>query len=270
MKTLLALLGFLLALPAQAFVLPHSGFLIPSPMDSATLLRTVEDYLQPLLTAEKALLSVAETEEDAIELLSNGPERWRVILTMDGDEAAEDLNPAGLVKGTLIAWVQAPKGMEARPGKGLHRQSTGGAASFMTRLHWVIKKIRRLEIIHEEVACQAFEYKGWNWLRFEETAAFRTARARFEILFTHDDPATDSEGTEPIVLPSAFRITGATPEFYTIALSGAAHGRVPRFEAGFEDPTGTASGYALTSAEATFYTIALDGQPHGRIPRFES
>jgi hypothetical protein len=270
MKTLLALLGFLLALPAQAFVLPHSGFLIPSPMDSATLLRTVEDYLQPLLTAEKALLSVAETEEDAIEMLSNGPERWRVILTMDGDEAAEDLNPAGLVKGTLIAWVQAPKGMEAKPGKGLHRQSTGGGASFMTRLHWVIKKIRRLEIIHEEVACQAFEYKGWNWLRFEETAAFRTARARFEILFAHDDPATDSEGTEPIVLPSAFRITGATPEFYTIALSGAAHGRVPRFEAGFEDPTGTATGYALTSAEATFYTVALDGQPHGRIPRFET
>lgn len=239
-------------------------------MDSATLLQAVEDYLQPLLAAEKGLLSVAETEEDAIEMLSNGPERWRVILTMDGDEAAEDLNPAGLVKGTLIAWVQEPKGMEAKPSNGLHRQGTAGKASFLTRLHWVIKKIRLLEIVHEQVACQSFEYKGWNWLRFEETAAFRTARARFEIVFAHDDPATDPEGTAPVLLPSAFRITGATPEFYTIALGTTAHGRVPRFEAGFEDPTGTATGYALTSAEATFYTVALDGQPHGRIPRFET
>lgn len=237
-------------------------------MDSATLLQAVEDYLQPLLAAEKGLLSIAETEEDAIEMLSNGPERWRVILTMDGDESIGGLNPAGAVKGNLVAWVQAPKGMEAKPGKGLHRQSTGGAPSFMTRLHWVIRKIRALQVVHTEVLCQSFEYQGWNWLRFEETAAFRTARARFEVVFAHDDPATDPDGTAPIVLPSAFRITGATDEFYTITLGTTAHGRVPRFEAGAEDPTGTATGYALTSAAAEFYTVALDGQPHGRIPRF--
>lgn len=241
-------------------------------MTSATLLQSLEDYLSPLLATEKALLSVAETEEDAIELLSNSPERWRVILTMDGDEAANagGLNPGGLVKGSLIVWVQAPKGMEARPGRGIHRQSTGGGASFMTRLHWVIRKIRGLQVVHSEVACEGFEYQGWSWLRFEETAAFRTARVRFEILFAHDDPATDPDGTAAIVLPSAFRITGAADEFYTITLGTTAHGRVPRFEAVSGDPTGTATGYAITSAEATFYTIALDGVPHGRVPRFES
>lgn len=237
-------------------------------MDSATLLQAVEDYLQPLLAAEKGLLSVAETEEDAIELLSNGPERWRVILTLDGDESLDDLNPAGLVQGTLVAWIQAPKGMEAKPGKGIHRAGTAGKASFLTQVSWVIRKIRALQIVHTEVDCNSFRYKGWNWLRFEDTAAFRTARARFEIVFAHDDPATDPDGTAPIVLPSAFRITGATEEFYTIALGTTAHGRVPRFAPGLEDPTGTATGYALTSAEATFYTVALDGQPHGRIPRF--
>ena len=269
MKTLLFLLCFLASvLPTQAFVLPHSGFVISRSMDSATILQAVEDYLQPLLAAEKGLLTVAETEEDAIELLANGPEKWRVILTMDGDEAREDLNPAGLVVGTLVAWVQTPKGMEAKPGKGIHRSGTNGSPSFMTRLHWVIRKLRLMQFSHVEVACQGLEYKGWNWLKFEDTAAFRTARARFDILFAHDDPATDPDGTAPIVLPSAFRITGAAEEFYTITLGTTAHGRVPRFEPGPDDPTGTATGYAITSAQAEFYTVALDGVPHGRIPRF--
>lgn len=198
-----------------------------APMDSATLLQAVEDYLQPLLAAEKGLLSVAETEEDAIEMLSNGPERWRVILTMDGDESLEPLNPAGVVQGTLVAWVQAPKGMEAKPGKGLHRQSTGGAPSFMTRLNWVIRKIRALQLQHVEVDCNSFRYKGWNWLRFEETAAFRTARARFEIVFAHDDPATDP-GSIAVLAPG-YAITHADDDFYYVSKNGTADGKIARF-----------------------------------------
>lgn len=220
MKTLLAILCFGLCSLPPALCSPL--------MDSATILQAVEDYLQPLLAAEKGLLSVAETEEDAIELLANGPERWRVILTMDGDESREDLNPAGLVVGTLVAWVQSPKGFEAKPGKGLHRASTSGGPSFMTRLHWVIRKLRALQFQHEQIACQGLEYKGWNWLRFEETAAFRTARARFEIVFAHDDPETDP-GALATIAPG-FAITGLDgTDFYTVSRNGVPDGKIPRF-----------------------------------------
>lgn len=229
MKTLLFLLCFLASvLPSQAFLIPHSGFVISRSMDSATILQAVEDYLQPLLAAEKGLLTVAETEEDAIELLANSPERWRVILTMDGDEAREDLNPAGLVVGTLVAWVQTPKGMEAKPGKGIHRSGTNGSPSFMTRLHWVIRKLRALGFEHEQIACQGLEYKGWNWLRFEDTAAFRTARARFEIVFAHDDPTTDP-GALATIAPG-FAITGLDgEEFYIVSRNGVPDGKIARF-----------------------------------------
>lgn len=279
MKTLLLIASLLVGASEVGASELRASFLLFSkspllqvfpPMDSATILQSVEDYLKPLLADEKGLLSIAETEEDAIEMLANGSERWRVILIMDGDEAVEDFNPGGFVAATLQAWVQAPKGMEARPGRGLHRQGTNATPAFMTRLHWVIRKIRGLQLVHDEIDRRGFHYQGWNWLRFEETAAFRTARARFILRFAHDDPATDPDGTEPVTLPSAFRITGATDEFYTIALAGAAHGRIPRYEAGAEDPTGTATGYAVTSAGDDFYTVALDGVPHGRIPRFES
>jgi hypothetical protein len=237
-------------------------------MTSATILAAVEDYLAPLVLENKGLVSIAETEEDALEELSVAPERWRVVLCMDGDKGIDDLNPAGLVEARLVVYVQAPKGMEAVRNRSMVRESFRGTPSFFTRLHWLIRKLRGLSLVATDIDSTGLRYRGWDWLRYDGQAAFRTAKASFDLVFAHDDPATDPEGTELIVLPSPFRIVAAAEGCYVIAVSGTAHGRVPRYEPGEDDPTGTATGYAITSSPDECYTVAFDGVPHGRIPRY--
>lgn len=239
-------------------------------MTSASILAAVEDALKPLIEADKGMVSVAETEEDALQMLSEGPERWSVILCLDGDKPAEDWDYGGWVSGRLVAYVQAPKGTEINRGRSINRESVRGTPAFFTRLHWIIRKIRGLSLIATDIDVRGFEYLGWDWLRYDGQAAFRTAKASFDLHFAHDDPATDPDGTAPVVLPSPFRIIAAAGEFYTIALSGTAHGRVPRYEPEAGDPNGNGSGYEISGEVPAFYTVAYDGAPHGRIPRYEA
>lgn len=239
-------------------------------MTSATILAAVEDYLSPLVIENDGMVSVAETEEDALEELSQGPNRWRVILCMDGDKGLEDPNPGCCVEARLIAYVQAPKGNEAVRNRSIARESIRGTPAFFTRLHWLIRKLRGLDLAASDIDRTGFRYRGWEWLRYDGQAAFRTAKANFDLIFAHDDPATDPDGTALVVLPSPFRIVAAGADYYVINLSGTAHGRVPRYEALEGDPTGNATGYDITSANGPFYTVAFDGSPHGRIPRYEA
>lgn len=239
-------------------------------MDASTILNAIDDALSPQVAANDGSLVIADTLEDALEMLQLAPQKWRVVLTIDGDQANEDVNPAGVVTSTLVAHVQAPKGFE-RPRRSLARANARDATpSFFTRRDWFIRKLRGLTLSHAEIDFQGINYKSSTWLKVDNLPAFRTMALSFELTYALDDPATDPDGTDPVVLPSPFRITAAADEFYVIALAGAAHGRVPRFEAVEGDPTGTATGYAITSAEDEFYTVARDGAPHGRIPRFIS
>lgn len=237
-------------------------------MTSSLILAAIEDTLKPQVAANGGTLSIAETEEDALEELANAPEHWRVVLSMDGDKGLDDLNPAGLVEGRVVAFVQAPKGFANPPSRNLHRDNVRGTPAFFTRLHWIVRKLRGMQLVATDIDGRGLRYRGWDWLRFDGQALFRTARASFDLVFAHDDPATDPTGTDPVVLPSPFRIVAAADAFYTIALSGTAHGRVMRYEPGDNDPTGTATGYAITAATDEFYAVAFDGIPHGRIPRF--
>jgi len=239
-------------------------------MDASTILNAIDDALAPQIAANDGSLAIAETLEDALEMLQLAPSRWRVVLTIDGDAPTENVNPAGLVTSVLVAYVQAPKGFE-RPRRSLSRANARDATpAFFTRRDWFIRKMRGLVLSHAEIDFQGLNYKGSSWLKVENLPAFRTMTLNFELTYALDDPATDPDGTDPVVLPSPFRIVASTDEWYVIALSGTAHGRVPRYEPGVGDPTGTATGYAITSAPDEWYTVAFDGFPHGRIPRFVS
>lgn len=241
-------------------------------MDASTILNAVENYLSPLMAENDGRLVVAETLEDAIEMLQVAPKDWRVILTIDGDAPNESINSAGLTVAQLVAYVQAPKGLEVPRRSLSHANRRDATPSFFTRRDWMIRKIRGLKLAHAEIDStpRTFEYKGSVWFKVDTMPMFRTQACTFEITYALDDPETDPDGTDPVVLPSALKIVGATDEFYLIALSGTAHGRVPRYLPEDGDPTGTATGYAITAANTEFYAVALDGAPHGRIPRFIS
>lgn len=241
-------------------------------MDASTILNAVEAYLAPLVVANKGSLVAAETLEDAIELLTMAPDKWRAIITLDGDQPNEAVNAAGLTTAQLVAYVQAPKGMEVPRRSLSHANRRDGTPSFFARRDWLIRKIRGLKMAHQEIDSmpRTFEYKGSVWFKIESLPAFRTMASTFEITYALDDPETDPDGTEPVILPSPFRIVAAYAESYVIALNGTSHGRVPRYEPGEGDPTGSATGYAITGSVEGAYTVAFDGNPHGRMPRFEA
>jgi hypothetical protein len=180
-------------------------------MTAGTILRALETYLQPLVAAVKGDVSVAETEWDAMEQLVQAPERFRVVLSWQREKAAEESGRSGIVAGTLAAYVQAPKNLEINPKKSIHREGTGGSMPFLDRAHWVIRMLRAVAFDHDQVDCQEnLNYRGLEWLKFEETLAWRTIRAEFDITFAHDDPA-DESGIDPLTLYGAitFTIEGA-------------------------------------------------------------
>lgn len=240
-------------------------------MDASTILNAVEAYLLPLMAENKGSLVVAETLEDAIEMLQVAPAGWRAILTMDGDAPNENINSAGLTTAQLVAYVQAPSGMELPRRSLSHANRRDATPSFFARRDWVIRKIRGLKLLHQEIDStpRTFEYKGSVWFKIQNLPAFRTQACTFEITYALDNPETDPNGTDPIILPTAFRIVAAYENHYVIAFNGVTNGRVPRYEPGLDDPTGTATGYAITGTVEGGYAVAFDGVPHGRIPRFE-
>lgn len=247
----------------SSFLILISSFL----MDASTILNAVESALSAQVIANKGTLVIAETLEDAIEVLAVAPSEWRCVITMDGDEGAEDINPAGLVVGTMIAYIQAPKGME-RPRRSLTHAARNGTPSFFTRRDWLIRKIRGLSLVHQEISNLGFIYRGAQWLKVENLPAYRAMQCRFELTYALDDPATDPDGSEPVVLPVNFRITGAGDDYYVVAFNGTAHGRIPRFESVEGDPSSLATGYAIADTGEDFYVVTLDGVPHGRLPRY--
>lgn len=191
-------------------------------MQIATILAALEDYLRPIVEADAGVLSVSETETDALEMLAgNAPDKWRVVLSCDGETAPEEFGRAGHVLGRVLVYLQQPKGLENPQRKSLHRARTGKQTPFLARLHWLIRKLRAVQFDHDEIdAQQALNYRGWEWIKVDGFAAFRAARAQFEILFVHDDPASELPTPDPVLTPSTptLAIVGA---YLHITLGGA-------------------------------------------------
>jgi hypothetical protein len=177
-------------------------------MTLGLILQALEDYLEPLVTAQKGVLQVAETAEDALTILAAAsPTKWRAILTADGVRAAEASNLGGGTLGSIALYVQSPKGLETRPGKGLHRQSTGGGPAFLDRLHWVIRKLRAVRFDNDEIdEVENLNFRGWDWVRMPDGSMLRAAVARFEVLYIEDDPEADAEGLAPMAVAVSGRL----------------------------------------------------------------
>lgn len=242
-------------------------------MKIAAIIASLEDYLKPLVTAEGGIISVVETAEDAMEMLAGtAPEKWRLVLSTDGEKAPEDDGRAGHVVSEIVAYVQAPKGMETKPGRSLHRRSTNNGKPFLDRLNWVIRKLRAVTFDNDEIdEQQALNYRGWEWLKYQDQPAWRTAKATFELLYVHDDPATDPDpDSDNLIVPSSLVISGVAedPAFYIISAFGVAVGRIQRYAPEEGDPGGTGTGYRIVSpsSDGGYYIVALSGIPDGRIP----
>jgi hypothetical protein len=173
------------------------------------ILQSLEDWLRPLVEGQGGIVDVAETADDALQMLSgNAPTKWRVILTATGDTLADDPTAAsGYVVGGLSAIVQAPLGLSAKPGKTLHR-TTSGNASFLARLNFVIRKLRAVAFDDDEIDCERnLMFRDWAWLREgAETRGWRAAEVRFDLYYVLDDPAGDGSEDPPITIAGSGRL----------------------------------------------------------------
>jgi len=241
-------------------------------MDASTILNAVETALGTPIKNAKGTLVIAETLEDAIELLQVLPDGFRVVLTMDGDDSPENINPAGLVTGKMIAYVQAPKGMEVPRRSLSHANRRDGTPSFLTRKDWLIRQIRGLTLVHPEIdrVPNCFNYKSSQWFKIENLPAFRTLACTFEITYALDGPANGADGLSEVVLPIAFQITGITDDSYLIGWNGKDYGEIQRFESIEGDTAGVLSGFAIVDSTDEAYIIAHNGSAHGRMQRYRA
>ena len=190
------------------------------------ILQALEDHLRPLVEGQGGLVDIAETADDALQMLAgNAPLKWRVILTATGDTLADDPNArSGYVAGGFSAIVQAPLGMAAKPGKSLHRTTSGGG-SFLARLNFIIRKLRAVAFDDDEIDCERnLMFERWQWLRDgEEQRTWRAAEAQFQLYYVLDDPASDGSEYPPLTITGSGRLVppgGSTGQVLTKA-SGA-------------------------------------------------
>jgi hypothetical protein len=136
-------------------------------MTITALLISLENYLRPLVAAQGGVVSVVETIDDVLEMLEgDAPTGWRVILSADGEKASEDFNRAGNVVAEITAYLQVNKNaFEVQPRKSLHREASDGTPSFLTRLHWLVRKLRAVSWDHDEIDQEGLNYRGWEWFK---------------------------------------------------------------------------------------------------------
>ena len=133
-------------------------------MDSALLLRAIEDGLRPLVQAAGGTLEVASDPDIVFELLAVSPRGWRVILSWGGDDAVNELESPGIVRWTLNTTVQATRGLAISLGSAAHRTPVSGRDPLLTLSDYVSRWLRGLSGDHPHLDKRGFRQTSRNWL----------------------------------------------------------------------------------------------------------
>ncbi len=166
-------------------------------MTLSALLIALEDTMLPLMADAGGVLAVADTEYDALESLTQAPDRWRVVMVPGGNDSMDSGDDVGgYVADQIHFYVTAPVGMGNNSAKGLHRTKPSTAPSFLARMEWLIREVRGLTVDDESLdrECgRTFRFQGWDWVRVEGLP-WRAARVRFTVRYI----LTDTDGPDPL------------------------------------------------------------------------
>ncbi|MCW0218225.1 MAG: hypothetical protein OJI67_07865 [Prosthecobacter sp.] len=174
-------------------------------MTLSAILIALEDALTPLMENAGGILAVADSEYDALESLTQAPDRWRVVMVPGGCDSGDGGDDVGgYVEDQIHFYVQSPRGMSIGPAKGLHRTKVSAAPSYLARKEWLIQRVRGFEIDDETLdreVGRTFRFLGWDWVKVEGVP-WRAARVRFQVRYILTDPS----GPDPLppILLNAF------------------------------------------------------------------
>jgi len=251
-------------------------------MEADRLITALKAHLSPKVVAAGGIMDVADHPWEVVDLLKVSPQKWRVILSLEDEEAAEARCPGGWVVGTFSLYLQIHKGFAADRGASIYKTSQGGQLSATTLAAKIRRWMRGISFpdnqdIAEDDGTGAFAFTGAQWIgntadEKDKEKPWRVRRLDFQLVYALDDPATDDDPDgNDVVIPDALHISGISDDgaFYLLVLNGETVGRVPRFDTVEGDPGGTGTGWRILEGDdPTFYIVALGGVAHGRIPRF--
>ena len=240
-------------------------------MTPALILKSLEDALAPLVTAEKGELSVSDTPQSTLELLTNSPAKWRCILQWAGHNGDEETYGSSKV-GEVALIIQVAKGLQADRGADAHRSRSEGRRPILELVSLINNWVRGIVFLDEEggllddvdTHCsgstkQVFTEGGGDWLEVEgvELRQYRTTHS-----LRYADRSFDDE-TRSIVIAietpvaeilrvefagdgarTVFSNPGAIRRVYMVYLNGQAV---------------SAEDVSLDAAEATFTTAPRAG-----------
>jgi hypothetical protein len=144
-------------------------------MTPGLLLRLTDDALRPLIEADGGSLSVCSSPAHLLEILGNGPGRYRVLLLWEGSTALPDTRGCGQT-GKIQVIVEAHRGLPAAGGRDAYRDRAG-ETPLLDRAETVCELVRAIEFTteegdpHGEIDCLGYVHESSAWLPLPDSLA---------------------------------------------------------------------------------------------------
>ena len=132
-----------------------------NPPSPDQILLHIQGDVEPWAKRRKGVLSLAGDPGQLLDLLSDAPNSFRVVLMWGGDDPQGELEESGIVTNELQVWLIRAKGLKATPGEYLVQSTPGGAPAFLLLLSDLRKRLRSLAFWpEEEVTYGRMLYRG--------------------------------------------------------------------------------------------------------------
>lgn len=151
------------------FLFPFMSKLSGTGLPAHILLQAIEDAVKPIITAEKGLTRIACDPAETLILLGNAPQKWRVIIALDGEASIGGKSVVGSSETTIVTIVQMPVGLAFDSSKDVHRSRGDGSPSILELAELTRSIMRGLKLQHPGLdECYGFSWSGSNWVEAQQ------------------------------------------------------------------------------------------------------
>lgn len=152
--------------------------------------------LEPLAAAHKGIVTAAHDPAEALDLLANAPERWRIVVGIDDEDSAEEAEretgSTGTSRTEFFTIVQAGVGLAAKPGKQVYESRAGGGPSVLELAEAVRCWVRGIRFTHPNIDCQAgfvWQKSTWSTAKADSKPAVYGRQHVFKLIHQISTPA---------------------------------------------------------------------------------
>jgi len=145
-------------------------------------MRSIGNYLKPLVEAEGGIFALSGTVEDTLTMLSQSPGRWRCLCQWQREQAQGSTRTA--VQATFLFIVQQAKGLHVNPGQDV-QDKRGADPALLDRAEFVQQAMRACRFNHPQIDAAGFMLGSRYWLS-DPRFPTRQIAMEFTLLFGCD------------------------------------------------------------------------------------